>query len=74
MSWLYTSAARPGRDTTLARAVVAAGAVTLVLQGCGDSDAEDDISCAVTTSTGNVTLGSGLPGDPAAPEPSLGFN
>ena len=54
---------------------VLAGAVALVLQGCGGSDAElDDISCAVTTGTGNITVGSGLPGDPAAPEPSSGFN
>ena len=63
-----------GRAPTRAAAVVGAGALALLLQGCGGSDSPEDISCAVTTPTGNVTVGSGLPGDPAAPEPSSGFN
>ena len=64
----------PGTALTRAVAVVGVGALALLLQGCGGSDTEEDISCAVTTPTGTVTVGSGLPGDPAAPEPSSGFN
>ncbi len=64
-----------GRKAWLGTALVGAGAMALVLQGCGGSDSElEDISCAVTTSTGSITVGSGLPGDPAAPEPSSGYN
>ena len=59
------------RKARLGTALAGAVAVALVLQGCGGSDTElDDISCAVTTGTGNITVGSGLPGDPAAPEPA----
>ncbi len=66
-AWPSTAGARAG-------AVVVA-VVAVVLQGCGGSDSEpEDISCAVTTATGNITVGSGLPGDPAAPEPSSGYN
>ena len=66
-AWPSTAVARAG-------AVVVA-VVAVVLQGCGGSDsAPEDISCAVTTATGNITVGSGLPGDPAAPEPSSGYN
>ena len=56
-----------------------AGAVTLVastivLAGCNSGDDEVDVSaCAVVTSSGSVTVGSGLAGDPAAPEPASGF-
>ena len=69
-----------GRKTWPRTALAGAGAVVVaavavVLQGCGGSDSEpEDISCAVTTATGNITVGSGLPGDPAAPEPSSGYN
>ena len=47
----------------------------LLLQGC-NSDDEDpvvDSACALTTSSGSVTVGSGLPGDPAIPEPASGY-
>ena len=69
-----------GRKAWPSTALAGAGAVVVavvavVLQGCGGSDSEpEDISCAVTTATGNITVGSGLPGDPAAPEPSSGYN
>lgn len=55
---------------------------TLSLNGCGTDDAVvvtppvvvvADISCAVLTDTGSVVAGSGVPGDPEAPEPSSGF-
>ncbi len=32
-----------------------------------------DTACDVLSSNGNVTVGSGLPGEPAAPEPASGF-
>ncbi|MEG2877239.1 MAG: gamma-glutamyltransferase family protein [Comamonas sp.] len=49
----------------------------LVLSACGGSDNADNASaesaCAVVSSTGSVVVGSGLPGDPAAPEPASGY-
>ncbi len=49
----------------------------LVLAGCGGSDtsssAEADNQCAKLTDGGSVVVGSGLAGDPSAPEPSSGF-
>ncbi|OYU99428.1 MAG: gamma-glutamyltransferase [Burkholderiales bacterium PBB5] len=49
----------------------------LALAGCGGSDADvvlpADTSCAQVTSSGAVTVGSGLPGDPAIPEPASGY-
>ncbi|MDO5625383.1 MAG: gamma-glutamyltransferase family protein [Pseudomonadota bacterium] len=57
-----------------------AAAAALVLAGCGGSGSsrDDDTAlasaCTVTGSDGQaVVIGSGLPGDPAAPEPSSGF-
>nr|WP_082548715.1 gamma-glutamyltransferase [Rhizobacter sp. Root404] len=48
--------------------------VALVLLGCGGGgDDPVDTACAVTNTTGSVVVGSGLPGDPAAPEPSSGY-
>ena len=52
---------------------------TLGLAGCGgSSDTVDppvavDNACAITTTSGAVVVGSGLPGDPAIPEPSSGY-
>ncbi len=58
-------------------------AAALSLNGCGSDDAvvapppvavvSPDTSCALLTDTGSVTVGSGVPGDPSAPEPSSGF-
>ncbi|MEG0222376.1 MAG: gamma-glutamyltransferase family protein [Comamonas sp.] len=49
----------------------------LVLSACGGSDNADNASaesaCAVVSSSGSVVVGSGLPGDPAAPEPASGY-
>lgn len=52
--------------------LLTAGAV-LVLAGCGGSDDPVDTACAVTSASGSVVVGSGLPGDPAAPEPASGY-
>ncbi len=64
-------------------AVTLALAAALSLNGCGSDDAvvapppvavvPPDTSCALLTDTGSVTVGSGVPGDPSAPEPSSGF-
>ncbi len=44
------------------------------LAGCGGSgDEVADTGCAVVSATGSVVVGSGLPGDPAAPEPASGY-
>ena len=46
----------------------------VVLSACGGNDSTgDEGSCMLTTATGSVTVGSGLPGDPAIPEPSSGY-
>ena len=49
------------------------------LAGCGGSDSDTptvtaaDVACTQTTSSGAVVVGSGLPGDPAIPEPASGY-
>ncbi|GKS73763.1 gamma-glutamyltransferase [Acidovorax sp. SUPP950] len=56
-------------------------AALLVLAGCGGggggsgsaSAPGQDSACAVVSDGGSVTVGSGLPGDPAAPEPASGY-
>ncbi|MDA8453155.1 gamma-glutamyltransferase [Acidovorax sp. GBBC 3334] len=55
-------------------------AALLALAGCGGSGGGSasapvsaDGACAVTSDSGLVTVGSGLPGDPAAPEPASGY-
>ena len=52
-------------------------ALLLALAGCGGSDAPPppppDTACEATTGSGSVVVGSGLPGDPAAPEPASGY-
>ena len=49
----------------------------LGLWGCGGSTAEPEpvaaTPCLQATSSGGVVVGSGLPGDPAIPEPSSGY-
>ena len=65
--------------------VLAVTLAALSLNGCGSDDAvvvtppppvvvvPPDTSCAVLTDTGSVVVGSGVAGDPSAPEPSSGF-
>jgi gamma-glutamyltranspeptidase/glutathione hydrolase len=49
----------------------------LLAAGCGGSDDDDDVvadnACQVVTDSGSVVVGSGQPGDPAAPELSSGY-
>ncbi|WP_432767435.1 gamma-glutamyltransferase family protein [Roseateles cavernae] len=50
-----------------------------LLGSCGGSDDEElvpplaDTGCQALSDTGTVVVGSGLPGDPAAPEPASGY-
>ena len=62
--------------------VLTSALAALALNGCGSDDAvvvtasppvAVDTPCAVLTDTGDITVGSGVPGDPSAPEPSSGF-
>lgn len=46
---------------------------SLVACGGGNGDEPVDTACAQTTGTGAVVVGSGVPGDPAIPEPSSGY-
>ena len=49
-------------------------ALTASLAACGGSDdAAADAACAISTTAGAVVVGSGLPGDPAIPEPASGY-
>ncbi len=56
-------------------------ACLLVLSGCGgssnDGNGGDPVAeasaCTVVSGGGSVVVGSGLPGDPAAPEPASGY-
>lgn len=47
------------------------------LAACGggkdDEDKVADTACTQTTSSGSVVVGSGIPGDPAIPEPASGY-
>ena len=51
------------------------GAVALLAAGCGGGVAEEQAlaACQTTTADGSVVVGSGQPGDPAAPELSSGY-
>ncbi len=57
----------------------ASAAFLLALAGCGSDDNQStpppaaSTACEATSSTGTVVVGSGLPGDPAAPEPASGY-
>ena len=52
---------------------------TLLLGACGGSSSDSavaavaDTQCAQVTDSGSVVVGSGLPGDPGAPEPASGY-
>jgi gamma-glutamyltranspeptidase / glutathione hydrolase len=67
--------AQPGRWTALAAAL----ALALGLGACGGGGSDTvatvaaDTACQVGTASGAVTVGSGVAGDPALPEPSSGF-
>ena len=56
---------------------LAAPAALVVLSACGGGDDTHtpiaDNACEVVASGGSVVVGSGLPGDPAAPEPASGY-
>lgn len=57
--------------TVYAVCAIAIGAATL-LTACGGSD-EASTDCILPTGDGSVVVGSGRPGDPAAPEPASGY-
>jgi gamma-glutamyltranspeptidase/glutathione hydrolase len=64
----------PGRG----RRATAVVALALLLAACGDDDTtvvitQPDTECLQLTDSGGVTVGSGLPGDPAAPEVATGY-
>lgn len=65
------------RSTTAWRAAWLAAWVSgfaALVAGCGGGTAEpEDTGCQAATSSGSVVVGSGLTGDPAAPEPSSGY-
>ena len=52
--------------------VILLSMAAFILSGCGGNGAELK-ACLQATSTGGVSVGSGLPGDPAIPEPSSGY-
>jgi gamma-glutamyltranspeptidase / glutathione hydrolase len=59
-----------------AASLLLTASTALALTGCGGNDDDDntaDNACAVTGGSGTVVVGSGLPGDPAAPEPASGY-
>lgn len=59
----------------LSLVTLSALSATLLLYGCfgGDAATVADTQCAQLTDNGSVVIGSGLAGDPTAPEPSSGF-
>lgn len=81
----WTLGRRPVRKTGEGRAAACSPAplwmagwvssLALVLAGCGGGVAEEQAlaACQVGTADGSVVVGSGQPGDPAAPEPSSGY-
>lgn len=71
-------ALRPSPFPSTAVATATTLVLALALTGCGGSDPVEpvaaDTACRVSTSSGgSVTVGSGVAGDPALPEPSSGF-
>ncbi len=67
---------RPHADRLSTRSALAALAVPLLpalLAGCGGLGESEDTACAQVTANGAVVVGSGLPGDPAIPEPASGY-
>ncbi len=69
MTGLSTRSALQRWFPGLLAAALAAG----LLAACGGSDDGPDLACVQTTSSGSVVVGSGLPGDPAIPEPASGY-
>ncbi len=65
----------PFAATSRHLAAVTALALVAMLAACGgNGDASADNDCAVVASDGSaVVVGSGVPGDPAIPEPSSGY-
>ncbi len=67
----------PSRSQLLAPLALVSS--VFALAGCGGSDfdatadAAAALECQAITDTGSVVVGSGLPGDPAAPEPASGY-
>lgn len=61
------------------RCLAPALAFALILAACGGSGDDDDAvvapdtACRARSDGGTVVVGSGLPGDPAAPEPASGY-
>ncbi len=62
--------------------ISAAAASALALTACGGGGGDElvvnpptqpDTACEVVSDTGTVVVGSGLPGDPSAPEPATGY-
>ena len=63
----------PGRPW-FGRAHGAALLSALMLWGCSDGNGDDGLrQCLQPTGDGSVVVGSGLPGDPAIPEPQSGY-
>jgi len=54
------------------QSVIFLSIASFILSGCGGNSAELK-ACLQATSAGGVSVGSGLPGDPAIPEPSSGY-
>ncbi len=66
-----------GRSTRwrAARLAVWVGGLGLLATACGGGVAEEEAlaACQTSTADGSVVVGSGAPGDPAAPEPASGY-
>ena len=56
-----------------AAALATAACGSLLIYGCGGSSDSGYGDCAQLLDSGNVTVGSGLAGDPSAPEPASGY-
>ena len=65
---------KPSTPYLRAAALPLTGLFAALLAGCGgSSDLVVSTACEAPTGTSSVVVGSGLPGDPALPEPSSGF-
>ena len=68
----FPAAGQFKRRTKIALQIAALTGSATLLYACG-GNSEADNQCAQLTDTGSVVVGSGLAGDPSAPEPSSGF-